>query len=223
MATLKFGKVRVRVSSEDVSFAKKFHWRLSPAGYPYTDVFNRSKNQIPKAVGFAIRTNTGKYATRVYLHRAIEARAKGLSVLKSANQKGLVVDHFNRVRTDARRSNLRFITQSENVKRIPKEIRQAAYKLGAKRSGGAKAIATKRRSSIESVGGSLSAISKKGAATRKAKPDFKASFAKGWETRRKKYGANAGAIQAASLNKNKTKSQMSKIGKLGAAARKKKK
>lgn len=77
------------VDDDDLEWLSKYRWYLAE-GYPYTS------HRTPEGV------------KPISMHRLIMQPPKGM-----------VVDHINRIRTDARRSNLRVVTSSENNKNKP--------------------------------------------------------------------------------------------------------
>lgn len=82
----------IKVSCEDFDFASQFRWYLTPDGYPHT----RLKVSVGKQKNFA-------------LHRLVAERMK-----LPTKGTGLVTDHINRDKLDARRHNLRAVSRSAN-------------------------------------------------------------------------------------------------------------
>jgi len=98
-------KTFIRIDPEDASYLSQWTWRKNSTGYPY-------------------RKTTIKHRSKAYLLHRVVMKAK----------KGEQVDHINGDILDARKSNLRFTTQSENRMNARKQKGCVSQFKGVRRS-----------------------------------------------------------------------------------------
>lgn len=101
---------KVIVSTEDVSKLQQYYWRLSDHGY--------------------VETHTGPHgkAKRKFMHRVVMD-------VDSLDWRTTSIDHINMVKTDNRRENLRFCTNSQNQINRRERVDNTSGFTGVKREG----------------------------------------------------------------------------------------